>query len=60
MGEWLDVSLRRTVDTLSEKNELKDSLRDGLGVEGGSEVMGLRCSKELMFLQRRSGLGIDD
>ena len=33
MGEGLDVSLRRRVDTLSEKNEAKDSARDGLGVE---------------------------
>ena len=31
MGEGLDESLRRRVETLSEKNEAKDSARDGLG-----------------------------
>ena len=60
MGEGSDKSLRRTVETLSEKNETKDSARDGLGVEDGSEVVCLRCSKEFMFFQRRRGLGIDD
>ena len=39
MGEGLDESLRRRVETLSEKNEAKDSARDGLGVEDGSEVV---------------------
>ena len=48
------------MDTLSEKNEAKNSARDGLGVEDGSEVMCLRCSKEFMFFQRRCELGIDD
>ena len=60
MGEGLDESLRRRVETLSEKNVAKDSARDGLGVEDGSEVVCLRCSKEFMFFQRRRGLGIDD
>ena len=60
MGEGLDESLRPRVETLSEKNEAKDSARDGLGVEDGSEVVCLRCSKELMFFQRRHGLRIDD
>ena len=32
MGEGLDESLRRRVETLSEKNEAKDSARDGLVV----------------------------
>ena len=48
------------MDTLSEKNEAKDSARDGLGVEDVSEVVCLRCSKEFMFFQRRRGLGMDD
>ena len=39
MGEWLDESLRRRLDSLSEKNEAKDLERDGLGIEGGSEVV---------------------
>ena len=60
MGEGSDESLRRRVKTLSEKNEAKDSARDGLGVEDGSEVVCLRCSKKFMFFQRRRGLGIDD
>ena len=37
------------METLLEKNEAKDSVRDGLGVEDGSEVVYLRCSKKLMF-----------
>ena len=60
MGEGLDEGLRRRVETLSEKNEAKDSARDGLGVDDGSEVMCLRCSKEFIFFHRRRGLGIDD
>ena len=44
------------METLSEKNEAKDSARDGLGVDDGSEVVCLRCSKEFMFFQRRRGL----
>ena len=60
MGEGLDESLRRRVETLSKKNEAKDSARDSLDVEDGSEVVCLRCSKEFMFFQRRRGLGIDD
>ena len=48
------------METLLEKNEANDSARDGLGVEDGSEVVCLRCSKEFMFFQRRRGLGIDD
>ena len=59
MGEGLNESLRRRVDTLSEKNEAKDSGRDGLGVEDGSVVACLRCSKKFMFFQRRRGLVID-
>ena len=42
MGEGLDGSLRRRVETLSEKNEATDLARDGLSVEDGSEVMCLR------------------
>ena len=60
MGEGLDESLRRRVETLSEKNEAEDSARNGLGVEDGSEVVCLRCSKKFMFFQRSRGLGIDD
>ena len=60
MGEGLDESLKRRVDTLSERNEAKDSARDGLGVDDGSEVVCLRCNKKFMFFQRRRGLGIDD
>ena len=48
------------METLFEKNEAKDSVRDGLGVEDGSEVVCLRCSKEFMFFQRRREMGIDD
>ena len=48
------------METLSEKYEAKDSARDGLGVEDGSLVVCLRCSKEFMFFQRRRGFGIDD
>ena len=60
MGEGLDERLRRRVETLSEKNEAKDSARDGLDFEDSSEVVCLRCSKEFMFFQRRRGLEIDD
>ena len=48
------------METLSEKNEAKDSARDGLGVEDSSEVVCLRCSKEFMIFHRRRGFGIDD
>ena len=34
------------------KNEANDSARDGLGVEDGSEVVCLGCSKEFMFFSR--------
>ena len=60
MGEGSDGSLRRRVETLSEKNDAKDSAKDGFGVEDGSEMVCLRCSKEFMFFQRRRELGIDD
>ena len=60
MGEGSNESLRRRVETLSGKNEAKDTARDGLGVEDGSEVVCLRCSKKFMFFQRRRGLGIDE
>ena len=60
MGEGLDESLRRRVDTLSVKNEAKDSARDGFGVEDESVVVCLRCSKEFIFFKRRRGLEIDD
>ena len=59
MGEGLDESLRRRLESLSEKNEAKDSARDGLGIVVGRDVVYLRCSKE-SFFQRRCGLGIDD
>ena len=58
MGEGSDESLRRRVENLSKK--AKDSARDGLGVEDGSEVVCLPCSNEFMFFQKRRGLGIDD
>ena len=58
MVEELDESLRRRVETLSENNEAKDSARDGLGFEDGSELVCLRCSKEFMFFQRRRGWGL--
>ena len=48
------------METLSEKNEAKDSARDGLGVEDGSEVVCLRCIMKFMFFQRRRGLVIHD
>ena len=49
IGEVLDASLRRRVDILSEKNEAKNSARDCLDVEDGSEVVCLRCGKEFKF-----------
>ena len=58
MGEGLDESLRRRVDTLLEKNETKDSARDGLGVEDGSEVVCLRCSKKFVFFRGGVGWGL--
>ena len=59
MGEGLDESLRGRLETLSEKNEAKDSARDGFGIEDGSEMVCLRFSKEFMFFfQRRRGLGL--
>ena len=42
------------------QNEAKNSVRDGLRVEDGNEVVCLRCCKEFMFFQWRRGLGIDD
>ena len=39
MGEGLDETLRRSVNALSEKNEAKDSARDGLVVEDRSVVV---------------------
>ena len=48
------------METLSEKNDAKDSVRNGLGIEDGSDVVCLRCSKEFMFFQRRRRLEIDD
>ena len=60
MGEGLYESLRRRLETLSEKIEAKNSARDGFGIEDGSEVVCLRCSKKFMFFQRRRGFGIDD
>ena len=43
-----------------EKNEAKDSARDGLGFEDGSKMVCLRCSTKFMFFQRSRGFGIDD
>ena len=57
MGEGLDESLRRRVQTLSEKNEDKDSLRDGFGVEEGSEMVCLRCSKEFYVFSKGTWVG---
>ena len=49
MGEGLDESLRRRVETLSEKNEAKDSARDGLGVARVTALMVLyKCTKCLL------------
>ena len=45
---------------MSEKNEAKDSARDGLGIVDGSEVVCLRCSKKFLFFQRRREVRIDD
>ena len=39
MVEGLDESLKRRVDTLSEKKETKDSAKDGLSVKDGSDVV---------------------
>ena len=50
MGEGLNENLRRIVETLSKKNEAKDLVRNDFGVEDGSEVLCLRCSKEFMFV----------
>ena len=55
MCEGLDERLRRRVDT--GKNEAKDSARDGLCVEDGSEVVCLRCSKEFMFFSEETWVG---
>ena len=49
--EGLDEILRQRLNTLSEKNEAKDSARDGMGIVDDSEVMCLRCNKEFMFLR---------
>ena len=54
MDEGLDESLRRRLETLSKKSEAKDSARDGLGVEDGSEVVCLRCSKEFIFFSEET------
>ena len=54
MGEGLDESLIQRMEILSEKNETKDSARDGLDVEDGSEVVCLRCSKEFMFFSEET------
>ena len=50
-------TLRRRLETLSEKNVAKDSAKRWLGIVDGSEVVYLRCSKEFMFFQQRRGLG---
>ena len=60
MDEGLDESLRRRLATLSEKNEVRNSTIDDLGIDDGNEVVCLRCSMEFMFFQRRRVLGIDD
>ena len=49
MGEGSGESLRRRVETLSEKNEANDSARDGLGVEDGSEVVCCDVVRSLCF-----------
>ena len=60
MGEGSDESLRRRVETLSDKYEAKDSATNGLGVEDGSEMVCLRCSKAFTFFQTIRGLWIDN
>ena len=52
MGEGLDERLRRRVDTIG-----KNEARDGLGVEDGSEVVCLQCSKEFMFFSEETWVG---
>ena len=54
----MDESLRRRLDTLSEKNAAKDSARDDLGVEDGSVVVCLRCIKKFMFSRGDVGWGL--
>ena len=46
------------METLSEKNKAKDSARDGFGVEDGSEVVCLRCSKKFMLFRGDVGWGL--
>ena len=42
------------------KSEVKDSVKDGLGIVDVSKVVCIRCTKEFMFFQSRHWLGIDD
>ena len=58
MGEGSNESLSRRVQTLSKKNDAKDSARDGFGVEDGSEVVCLRCVIEFMFSRGDVGWGL--
>ena len=57
MGEGLDESLRRRVETLSGKNEGKYSARDGFGVEDGSVY---DVVKSFCFSRGDAGLWIND
>ena len=57
MGEESDESLRRRVETVSEKNEAKKSARDGLGVEDESEVVCLRKTKEYNVFPEETWVG---
>ena len=52
--------MRRRRETLSIKNEAKDSARNGLGIIDDSEMVCFPCGKEFMFIQGRCGLEIDD
>ena len=49
--------MRRRLNTISEKNEAKDSARDGLGTVDGNDVVYLRCSKEFVFFSEETWVG---
>ena len=57
MVEGLDESLRRRVDTLSEKMKQRIQ-REMVWVLKMGVWWCLRCCKEFMFFQRRRGLGL--
>ena len=55
MKDWEILSGR--LKTLSEKNEVKDEARNGLGIVDGSEVVCLQCIKEFMFFSEETFVG---